>query len=128
MAVVASYAKPEEAHLARLCLESNGIEARVLDDLTASVYPGISGAIGGVRVEVGDADETTALAVLGRSGGSTPLVCPLCGSTSVKAHRPGPLTAIALGLDVAAVGRTLRATCTACGNGFRVSIPARRVG
>jgi hypothetical protein len=50
---VATFAKPEEAHNLRAFLEGNGIQAFVRDENTGASY---STAIGGIRVEVGDAD------------------------------------------------------------------------
>ena len=56
MKIVASFEKPEQAHLLRAYLEGSGIAAFVRDEHTISVDWRLSGAIGGVKVEVADED------------------------------------------------------------------------
>jgi hypothetical protein len=56
MKLVASFEKPEQAHLLRAHLEGSGIAAFVRDEHTVSVDWRLSGAIGGVKVEVPDED------------------------------------------------------------------------
>ena len=64
MKVLASFSKPEEAHLLRAHLEGSGVTAFVRDDLTVSADWALSNAIGGVKVEVADEDYDEARSVL----------------------------------------------------------------
>jgi len=122
MKVVASFAKPEDAHLARMRLESGGIEANVRDELTASVYSGIGPAIGGVRVEVPDDRYEEARRLLGiATGKDTPVICPVCGSRETRVRKPGPLTAIGVGLGIARLARSAVAECASCGHVFSIA-------
>jgi hypothetical protein len=56
MVVVATFSKPEEAHLLRMRLEAGGIQAFLRDENTIQVDWLYSNALGGVRVEVADED------------------------------------------------------------------------
>ncbi|HEY1109438.1 MAG TPA: DUF2007 domain-containing protein [Opitutaceae bacterium] len=64
MRTLASFSKPEQAHLLRAHLEGHGIPAFVRDDHTVTQDWTLSNALGGVRVEVaeGDFDAACALA------------------------------------------------------------------
>ena len=66
MVTVASFSKPEEAHLLRMRLEAAGIAAWLRDENTIQ-WEWASQAFGGVRVEVADADADAARAVLGEA-------------------------------------------------------------
>lgn len=56
MVAVATFSKPEEAHLLRMRLEAGGIQAFLRDENTIQVDWLYSNALGGVRVEVADED------------------------------------------------------------------------
>lgn len=56
MVVVATFSKPEEAHLLRMRLEAGGIQAFLRDENTIQVDWLYSNALGGVRVEVAEED------------------------------------------------------------------------
>ena len=56
MITVATFSKPEEAHLLRSQLESAGIPAFVKDEMTVQMYWLYSDAIGGVRVQIDEND------------------------------------------------------------------------
>jgi hypothetical protein len=62
MKTVATFSKPEDAHLLRAHLEGNGIAAFVRDDETVSTDWALSNAIGGVKVDVADEDQAAATA------------------------------------------------------------------
>ena len=64
MKIVASFSKPEQAHLLRAHLEGNGVAAFVRDDHTVTADWALSNAIGGVKVEVAEEDYDEALSVL----------------------------------------------------------------
>jgi hypothetical protein len=53
---VATFWKPEEAHLLRLRLCEAGIPAFLQDEHSTQLHPWRAAAIGGVRVQVDDAD------------------------------------------------------------------------
>jgi hypothetical protein len=60
MKVVATYRKPEDAHLARSVLEGSGVAAYVRDEFTVTANFFYSAIIGGVRLEVADEDQARA--------------------------------------------------------------------
>ena len=129
---VARYFEPSEAHVVRALLESAGLQATVADDhhVTAN-YP-LTGALGGVRVQVpaGQAAEAQALVAAYASGelareledtvGETPETCPACGSArfSTRAPATGKLLAVAVWLFGAATFplRGSRGECGDCGH------------
>ena len=129
---VARYFEPSEAHVVRALLESAGLQATVADDhhVTAN-YP-LTGALGGVRVQVpaGQADEARALVAAYASGdlereleeavGEPPEACPACGSTRFATRAPatGKLLAVAVWLFGAATFplRGSRCECADCGH------------
>ena len=67
-AVVAAYATPLEAELARGRLESEGISARIADGNTVSIAQHLSPALGGVKVVVARSDFEVAVAILTNPG------------------------------------------------------------
>jgi len=71
MVTIATFSKPEDAHLLRSQLESAGIAAFVKDDLTVQTYWLYSNAIGGVRVQINEVDLEAAHAFL-----NAPLIPP----------------------------------------------------
>ena len=56
MVVVATFSKPEEAHLLRMRLKAGRIRAFIRDENTIQVDWHYSNALGGVRVEVAEED------------------------------------------------------------------------
>lgn len=56
MKTIAAFTTPEDAHLFRAFLGSQGIDAELRDEHTVQLFWNYSNIIGGVRVEVGDAD------------------------------------------------------------------------
>ncbi len=64
MTTIATFNKPEEAHLLRMRLEAGGIEAFLLDENLVQVDWLLANAIGGVRVQVNDEDVAAAGALL----------------------------------------------------------------
>lgn len=56
MQTVATFTTPEDAHLFRTFLESNGIEGFLLDEHFVQLFWHYSNAIGGVRLVVDDED------------------------------------------------------------------------
>jgi hypothetical protein len=69
---IATYIGAWEAHLARAKLESEGIFAVVLDDQIASINWFYSNAVGGVRLQVSEADAERAALILEKDSGEDP--------------------------------------------------------
>lgn len=61
---VHAFTYPHEAHLAKVKLESEGIEVFLKDELTAQVNNFYSGAIGGVKLQVKAGQEEIAKEIL----------------------------------------------------------------
>lgn len=86
MVTIATFSKPEEAHMLRLRLEAGGVPAYIQDENMVQTDWLLSNAIGGVRVQVGDDDVEEAKAILQDPGcerestGMPP--CPKCRSTN----------------------------------------------
>lgn len=64
MRTVATFANPAEAHLLAAHLGGNGIEAVLRDENTVQADMLLSNAVGGVKVDVADADYAAALAIV----------------------------------------------------------------
>ena len=64
MITVASFSKPEEAHLLRLRLEAGGVPAFVQDENMVQMDWMYSNAIGGVRVQIAEEDVARAKEIL----------------------------------------------------------------
>ena len=61
MTTIATFTTPEDAHLFRTCLASQGIEGFLLDEHFVQLFWYYSNTIGGVRVVVEDDDAETAI-------------------------------------------------------------------
>jgi len=61
MTTIATFTTPEDAHLFRACLGSQGIDAFLLDEYFVQLFWYYSNTIGGVRVVVDDADAEAAI-------------------------------------------------------------------
>lgn len=102
MRTVATFSKPEEAHLFRTRLEAAGIAAYVQDEHMVQVDWLMSNAIGGVRVQVAEEDVDATRELLGTATApqASEFPCPVCGSehTSVDElpRRVGLLSLLAL--------------------------------
>ena len=86
MTTVATFSKPEEAHLFRMRLEAAGIPASVQDENLVQMDWLFSNAVGGVRVQIADRDVEAAREFLAADTPSPEpadaedVVCPVCGS------------------------------------------------
>lgn len=88
MVTIAKYTTLDEAQLARMKLEGNGIYAFVADEAMVTMNWFYSNAIGGIRLQVRDEDESRALEVLGIEPVEQGMViCPNCGSGKVSFRR-----------------------------------------
>lgn len=115
MKLLASYSKPEEAHLAVCQLEGHGIEAHLRDEHTVNLYWLYSNAIGGVKFEVAEEDYEQAHAVLELSKKSPGLLsCPHCHSDRVHIREMNLLTAILFGLGFLFPVKSEKVDCLDC--------------
>ena len=87
MITVASFSKPEEAHLLRMRLEAGGVPAYIQNENLVQVDWLYSNAIGGVRVQIADDDLEDARSILDAPVFIDELTetaqCPNCSSTDV---------------------------------------------
>lgn len=87
MKTVAALTSAQDAHLLRIRLESQGIQAEVCDEATTSVAPFYTQAIGGIRVQVSDEDLAKAKAILEEPVAEVDLregvTCPKCNSANI---------------------------------------------
>jgi hypothetical protein len=127
-----------EAHLAKALLESEGIEAWVLDAGQIGVEWHVAGALGGIKVGVRAGDAERAREILARDysdalagideaalPASAEECCPRCGSSATRSsrttERPTAWSWISmgafflLGFLVPRKRRLVRSGCAACG-------------
>ncbi|WED63616.1 DUF2007 domain-containing protein [Synoicihabitans lomoniglobus] len=115
MKTIASFSKPEEAFLVRARLQGNGVNASIRDEHIVSAYWYYSNAIGGVRVEVEDDDVERAREILERPPCETGiLICPQCGSGTVRIRELNVWTAVALTIGFPLPVKSRRADCLSC--------------
>lgn len=122
MKTIATFTKPEEAHLMRMRLEEAGIEAFLLDEHMIQMDLLQSNAIGGVRVQIADEDIQAARELLSSdagAGAAEPLdspACPKCGSTAVErenfSRRFAYISLLLFGIPLLFIRRRLR--CSDC--------------
>jgi hypothetical protein len=121
MITLTSFTKAEDAHMARARLEGSGIDAWVTDDLTVNVHPFLSNAIGGVKVQVLEADVSRAREVLGLAPiENEGIRCPYCASGRIAFRQMSLLTAVAFSLGVLLPFATRKVDCVECKRVFRV--------
>jgi hypothetical protein len=105
-------------------LEANGIRSFVPDQGAVSANPLYANAIGGIRVQVADADEPLAQEILRneRPGSLRGMfTCPKCESDSVKYERVSRrlafLSLLLIGIPLLWAKR--QCTCTQCGHKWK---------
>ncbi len=88
MITIATFSKPEEAHLLRMRLEAGGIPAFVQDENTVQMNWLYSNAIGGVRVQINEEDVPKAKEVLVQESpvleDAVVVQCPFCDSSETE--------------------------------------------
>ena len=77
METIATFSKPEDAHLLRMRLEAGGIPAFIQDENLIQMDWLLSNAVGGVRVQVADEDVTAACQLLAEDRGVSTAEQPL---------------------------------------------------
>jgi hypothetical protein len=125
---IATFAKPEEAHLGRLRLERDGIPAYVADEHVLQLDWALTNAVGGVRLMVSEDNVEEALAVLKaepvctEAAAINSMTCPRCENAQPEFYlgprRLGVLGLI-IGLPLLFFTRWHRWRCGACGNTWR---------
>lgn len=124
--IIGTYPEATAAHLARVRLDAEGIEAWLVDENVASTYPFYTQVIGGVKLAVREEDALAAAGVIQGFDASEQAryqqnlhQCPMCGSKNVgeNAMRFGALlllTLLTFGLYLTLFYR--RRTCGDCGS------------
>jgi len=85
---VARYTHPTEAHIARMKLESEGVPVFMFSANLASANWLLSGALGGIRLQVPPSELARAREILGNMDEGAPsATCPACGSSKVRRAR-----------------------------------------
>jgi hypothetical protein len=125
---IATFAKPEEAHLGRLRLGRDGIPAYVADEHLLQIDWMLSNALGGVRLMVDEENADEALAILKAEPVCTEaaavdsVVCPCCESSHVEMYqrpRRFGMLSFLLPLPWLFFTRWHRWKCEQCGNTWR---------
>jgi len=120
MTTIATFTKPEEAHLLRMRLEAVGIEAFIQDENLIQIDLLLSNAVGGVRVQVADQDVQSVRELLKEDTGipveADAPQCPKCGSTSIETERFSKrfaaLSVLLFGIPLLLMRRRMR--CNSC--------------
>ena len=127
MITLASFSKPEEAHLFRLRLEAAGIPAFVQDEHVIQMQWLYSNALGGVRVQIADDDLAAAREFLAEDSpqpcpDAENVVCPACGSQHTVPdelpRRIAFLSVLVLSLPLPVSRHRWR--CSSCHKAFRI--------
>ncbi|NBB78737.1 MAG: DUF2007 domain-containing protein [Verrucomicrobia bacterium] len=119
MKLIATYSKPEEAHLAASLLEGNGITVNVRDADTVGNYWMYSNAVGGVKIEVPDAEVDKAKEILNLPKEANGLLaCPHCGSGNVKMREMNLFTAISVAIGFMIPFASNKVDCMDCSESF----------
>ncbi len=120
MTTIATFTKPEDAHLLRMRLEASGVQAFVQDENLIQLDALYSNAIGGVRVQVADDDVSAVREFLAEDAGlpadADAVRCPKCGCTAIETERVSRrfayISLLLLGLPLLLIRHRLR--CTSC--------------
>ncbi len=129
LVTIASFNLAAEAHFARGLLEAEGIDAVVIDENLTTLNPLLTGAIGGVRLQVRESDAERAMQVLGQAEAGQRLeipmaeiVCPRCGSSQVYFEkfnrRRSKLMWLFLGIPIPFLKRKWK--CRNCGHEWKM--------
>ena len=127
MTTVATFTKPEEAHLFSMRLEAVGFNAFIQDENIVQIYLIASNALGGARVQVADEDADALRSYLQADFGicaeADEVRCPICGSTAITnetyPRRFACLPSLCLGIPLLFMSNSLR--CESCLHTWKVS-------
>jgi len=125
---VATFSQPMEAHVLKGRLEAEGITAYLLDENIVSINILYSNAVGGVKVQVDEADVEAALKIVGElpplelvpppdaEPDSQEPACAKCGSREYLRERHLGLLALQILTLGFAFGGRPRWKCAKCGH------------
>jgi hypothetical protein len=137
MITVATFSKPEDAHLLRLRLGAGGVDAYVQDENMVQMNWLYSNAIGGVRVQIAETDleaarEIAAAPPVGKGDAAEVseeelAVCPGCSSTNTAPdERPRRLAFLSMIFSMVTFGVAFpfaflrrRWKCADCGHTWK---------
>ncbi len=129
MKVIATYSKPEEAHLAAALLEGNGIAVNVRDADTVGNYWMYSNAVGGVKIEVAESAVELACEILNLPKEANGiLACPYCGSGNVKMREMNLFNAITVMLGFVLPFGSKKIDCLDCQKSFYLDLKKQKAG
>lgn len=121
MKIIAAFPTVELAYLAAARLESAGIGVEIRDEEIATINWLYSPALGGVKLEVDEADATEAEAILREPASEEGiLVCPHCGSREVAVRTLSAAGGVLLVLGVPLPLAFQTADCRGCGKSHGV--------
>lgn len=127
MKVIATYSKPEEAHLAAALLEGSGVAVNVRDADTVGNYWMYSNAVGGVKLEVAESAVERAIEILDLPKEANGLLaCPHCGSGNVKMREMNLFNAITVALGFVLLFGSKKIDCLDCQKSFYFDKKAQR--
>jgi hypothetical protein len=129
---IATFTKPEDAHLLRMRLEASGVQAFIQDENMIRMDLLYSNAIGGVRVQIADEDVATVKEFLAEDSGIAAAAdaprCPKCGCTAIDSERFSKrfayLSLLLFAFPLVLIRHRLR--CASCLHTWKPS--ARRIG
>ena len=120
--IIATYSKLEDAHLAVSKLGGSGIAAFVRDEHTVNMQWLYSNAIGGVKIEVAEADFKRAREVLNLPNEGIPLLsCPHCQSSNVRIREMSLLGGICVALYLPLPFASQKIDCLDCKKVFKLN-------
>ena len=127
MKIVATFTKSEDAHLARMRLENEGITAFLRDENTVNTYALYSNAIGGVKLEVAEEDFARARAALKLPPQDEGVfLCPHCHSQNVRMRELSTITALSIALGILIPDKSRKLDCLDCHKNFLLADALRQ--
>ena len=125
-AVVRTYSHAMEAQMARGALQAAGIDAQIADEHLVTQDWLLSNAVGGVRLQVPEADLESARRIIAEIDADAirdeqRLICPNCDSDETRYEPPGPFKKAFLVFAIIITGgfalllRPAYKHCDACG-------------
>ncbi len=93
--IVGIYHTYIDAHLSMGMLEDANISCVLKDENTVSIYPGITNAVGGIKLMVAEAQKERAIEILASTENETAAerICPDCGSSNIECITATPKNA-----------------------------------
>jgi len=122
MREIASYFKPEEAHLMASVLEGNGIKAFLRDENIVGLH-WVPQLTGGVKIQVLDEDVEKAIEILNLPKMEEGIIsCPHCGSHNTKILELNALTALSIATGFFLPWASKKVNCLDCRKSFPLKL------